>query len=414
MHPSKDIIGTKGQELQDKRIALGITGSVGCLRSVDLARELMRHGAEVFVIMSQEATKLVTPAMFEWATGNPVATELTGKIEHIWLAGEHEESCDLIMVAPATGNSLSKIACGIDDTPVLSTVTSAIGSGIPVMIVPAMHESMYKNPFILENIEKLKNANIEVIEPVREEGKAKIASVDTMVEMVIQKLYKKDLQNLTILVTSGPTIEYIDDIRYITNKSSGKMGFALARDAVRRGAHCILVSGPTKLTPPAECEYVPVETTGEMLETVITQLKEKNVDVFIGAAAVADWKLKKQAQGKLPSSKNFSIELFPTEKIIEKVKKLSPATVLVAFKAEHGLNEKQLIAKSYERLKQVQADYIVANDVSEPDSGFQSDDNKIFVINTKGEVQFKGKDTKNVLAQRILDIVNGGLEDLSH
>ncbi|MCD6329012.1 MAG: bifunctional phosphopantothenoylcysteine decarboxylase/phosphopantothenate--cysteine ligase CoaBC [Candidatus Cloacimonetes bacterium] len=410
MHPSKDIIGTKGQELREKRIALGITGSVGCLRSVDLARELMRHGAEVFVIMSEEATKLVTPAMFEWATGNPVVIELTGKIEHIWLAGEHEESCDLILVAPATGNSLSKIACGIDDTPVLSTVTSAVGSGIPVMIVPAMHESMYKNPFILENIDKLKKANIDVIEPVREEGKAKIASVNTMVEMVIQKLYKKDLQDMTVLVTAGPTIEYIDDIRYITNKSSGKMGFALARDAVRRGAHCVLVSGPTKLTPPAGCEYFPVETTKEMLKVVTTQLKDKNIDIFIGAAAVADWKLKKQSKGKLHSSREFAIELTPTEKIIEKVKKLSPATVLVAFKAEHGLNEKQLTAKSYERLKQVQADYIVANDVSEPDSGFQSDDNKIFVINTKGEVLFKGRDSKHALAQRIFDIVKGALE----
>ena len=338
MHPSKDIIGTKGNGLQGKRIALGITGSVGCLRSVDLARELMRHGAEVFVIMSEEATKLVTPAMFEWATGNPVATELTGKIEHIWLAGEHKESCDLILVAPATGNSLSKIACGIDDTPVLSTVTSAIGSGIPVMTVPAMHESMYKNPFILENIEKLRKANIDVIEPVREEGKAKIASVHTMVEMVINNLYKKDLQDMTVLVTAGPTIEYIDDIRYITNKSSGKMGFAFAKDAVRRGAHCILVSGPTKLVPPAGCEFIPVETTEEMLGAVTTQLKMKNVDVFISAAAVADWKLKKKTEGKLPSSKDFSIELTPTEKIIEKVKKLSPATVLVAFKAEHGLN----------------------------------------------------------------------------
>ena len=411
MHPSKDIIGTKGQELRDRRIALCITGSVGCLRSVDLARGLMRHGAEVFVVMSQEATKLVTTVMLEWATGNPVATELTGKIEHIWLAGEHEESCDLVLVAPATGNSLSKIACGIDDTPVLSTVTSAIGSDIPVMIVPAMHESMYKNPFIIENIEKLKNAGIDVIEPVREEGKAKIASVDTMVEMVIQKLFTKDMQDMTVLVTAGPTIEYIDDIRYITNKSSGKMGFALAQDAVRRGAHCILVSGPVNLSPPAGCEYIPVETTEDMLNAVTTQLKEKNIDVFVGAAAVADWKMEKKAKGKLPSSKKFSIELSPTEKIIAKVKKLSPATILVAFKAEYGLNEEQLTAKSYERLQQVNADYIVANDVSKANSGFQSDENKIFVINTKGEILFKGKDSKTTLAKRILDIVRSGFEN---
>ena len=407
MHPSKDIIGTKGQELQDRRIALCITGSVGCLRSVDLARGLMRHGAEVFVVMSREAAKLVTPAMLEWATGNPVVTELTGKVEHIWLAGEHKESCDLVLVAPATGNSLSKIACGIDDTPVLSTVTSAIGSSIPVMIVPAMHETMYKNPFIIENIEKLKKAGIDVIEPVHEEGKAKIATVDTVIEMVIQKLYAKDLQDITVIITAGPTIEYIDDIRYITNKSSGKMGFALAQNAVRRGAHCILVSGPTNLTPPEGCEYISVETTEDMLNTVTTQLKEKNVDVFIGAAAVADWKMKRKAKGKLPSSQKFSIELSPTEKIIEKVKKHSPATVLVSFKAEYGLNEEQLTAKSYERLQQVNADYIVANDVSEANSGFQSDENKIFVINTKGEILFKEKDSKIALAQRILDIVKG-------
>ncbi len=409
MHPSKDIIGTKGQELQDRRIALCITGSVGCLRSVELARGLMRHGAEVFVVMSEEATKLVTPTMLEWATGNPVVTELTGKIEHIWLAGEHEDSCDLVLVAPATGNSLSKIACGIDDTPVLSTVTSAIGSGIPVMIVPAMHESMYKNPFIIENIEKLKKTGIDFIDPVREEGKAKIASVDTMVEMVIQKLYAKDMLDMTVLVTAGPTIEYIDDIRYITNKSSGKMGFALVQNAVRRGAHCILVSGPVNLTPPEGCEYIPVETTEDMKHAVTTQLKEKNIDVFIAAAAVADWKIERKAKGKLTSSRKFSIELSPTDKIIEKVKKLSPATVLIAFKAEYGLNEEQLTAKSYERLQQVHADYIVANDVSEENFGFQSNENKIFMINTKGEVQFKGRDTKHALAQRILDIVKSTL-----
>lgn len=405
MHPSKDIIFSKGKELEGKKIALCVTGSVGCLRSIDICRELMRYGADVYVVMTESAVKLISPDMFEWATGNPVVTELTGKIEHIALAGSHKERCDLILVAPATGNTISKIAAGIDDTPVLSVVTSALGSDIPVMIVPAMHESMYRNLFIKENLEKIKSSNIELIAPKIEEGKAKIACVDEVVETVISKLYIKDAKDLNFLITAGPTIEYIDDIRFITNKSSGKMGVQIAKEVLRRGGNLNLVHGPLDITPPLNDNIIPIETSEEMHNKVTQILKNKKIDIFIGAAAVSDWTINKRYPGKIPSSEELKLNLIPSPKIIEKVKKLSPNTYLVIFKAEYDLTEEELFKKSFDRLKAVNGNLVVANDVSKKDTGFRSDINDVVIIDRKGNMKYKGKEKKSYIGKKLIDII---------
>lgn len=243
-HPSKDIIGTRGNELKGKRIVLCITGSVAAIESLKIARSLMRHGAEVFTVMSPMSQKIIHPYLMEWATGNVVTTELTGKTEHIGLAGDHPEKADLILVAPATANTISKIACGIDDTSVTSVISTAFGARIPMIIVPAMHASMYRHPILIENIKKLQTLGLEFIGPIVTEGKAKIARTRDIIDTVIRELtIQQDFSGLKLLITAGPTVEHIDPIRIMTNRSSGKMGVALAEEALSRGAEVTLVYG---------------------------------------------------------------------------------------------------------------------------------------------------------------------------
>ncbi|MFB0509829.1 MAG: flavoprotein [bacterium] len=185
-HPSEDLIGTKGEELKNKKIVMCITGSVAAIKSPEIARELIRHGAQVFPVMTKMGQRIIHPDLMEWATGNPVILELTGKTEHVELGSQ----ADLILVAPATANTISKIACGIDDTPVTSVVTVAFGNKIPIIIVPAMHESMYKHPILVQNIEKLRSLGCQFIGPEIEEGKAKISPVEKIVKTVISKFAK--------------------------------------------------------------------------------------------------------------------------------------------------------------------------------------------------------------------------------
>jgi len=191
VHPSKNIVQTKGRELKDKRIVLCITGSVAAVECPKIARTLMRYGAEVFSVMSPMSQRIIHPYLMEWATGNTVVKELTGKIEHVALVGECPEKADLVLVAPATANTISKIACGIDDTPVTSVVSTAFGSKTPIIVVPAMHESMYNHPILTENIKKLKEFGIGFVGPRIEEGKAKIAETEEIVNAVLRKLVVK-------------------------------------------------------------------------------------------------------------------------------------------------------------------------------------------------------------------------------
>ena len=233
-HTSKEIIGTRGSELNGRKIVLCMTGSVAAIKSPEIARELMRHGAEVYTVMSEMAQKIVHPYMMEWSTGNPVVTKLTGETEHVTLGGEHPDRADLILVAPSTANTIGKAAAAIDDTPVTTLLTTAIGAGIPIIIAPAMHASMYRHPIVMENVEKLRSIGVEVLMPRFEEEKAKIPNTVEIVEAVISKLTKsKDYKGLRVLVTAGPTREYLDGFRFITNPSSGKMGGAVAREALR-------------------------------------------------------------------------------------------------------------------------------------------------------------------------------------
>jgi phosphopantothenoylcysteine decarboxylase/phosphopantothenate--cysteine ligase len=409
VHPSKDIVGTKGKELKDKHIVLCITGSVAAVQCSEIARTLMRHGAEVFTVMSPMAQKIIHPYLMEWATGNAVVTELTGKIEHVTLVGEHSEKADLVLVAPATANTISKIACGIDDTTVTSVVSTAFGSNTPIIIVPAMHQSMYNHLTLTENINKLKTLGIEFVGPRIEEGKAKIAETREIANAVMHKLgVKQDFSGLRVLVTAGPTVEYIDPIRVITNRSSGKMGVAIVEEALDRGAEVTLVYGLGRATPPSETRVISVETTEQMREAVVSELKPKKYDVVIAVAAAADWTIKKQFSHKFSTHKLHSLDLKlkPTKKIIDHVKKVSPKTFLVAFRAEYKLSKKELIESAYTRLLESNADLIVVNDVGKKGAGFETETNEIFIVDKKKKTIHVPLAPKREIAAKILDVVN--------
>jgi len=407
IHPSKDIIGTKGEELKGKKIALCITSSVAASECPKIARELMRHGAEVYTIMSQKAREIIHPNLMEWATGNPVVTELTGKIEHIALAGMHENKVDLILVCPSTANTISKIACGIDDTPVTTVVSTAFGSKIPIIIVPAMHESLYDHPIVSENIKKLESLGVEFINPRIEEGKAKIASLDDIVEAVIRRSSIKSMRGIKMLVTAGPTLEYIDPVRIITNKSSGKMGVAIANEALRRGAEVTLIYGHGIASPPRGARVISVETTEEICNEVISELKAKDYDVLIATSAVTDFGPEKKYDYKLPSREihELTIKLKPLPKIIDKVKELSPKTYLVAFKADFRLSDEKLIDSAYELLKASNSNLVVANDVSRKGSGFRVDTNEVFIVDRARNVIHIPLSSKQSIASKLLDTI---------
>ncbi|MFW9830422.1 MAG: bifunctional phosphopantothenoylcysteine decarboxylase/phosphopantothenate--cysteine ligase CoaBC, partial [Candidatus Thorarchaeota archaeon] len=301
---------------------------------------------------------------------------------------------------------------GIDDTPVTSTVTTAFGSGIPLMIVPAMHVSMFNHPILQENIKKLEDRGVKFIGPRLEEGKAKIASVSEIIENVLQKLgTNQDLAKKHILITAGPTLEYIDPGRRSTSKSSGRMGVEIARAAYERGATVTLVYGHGSATPPIGIKLISVETTQEMHDTVIRELESKKIDVVVAAAAVADWTPTRPRREKVPTEKtpSLTVTFKPTPKIVDAIKKIQQTVFLVLFKAEHKVSDKKLVTRAYQRLTQAKADLIVANDVGRPGVGFGTKTNELFVIDNEKRILHIPKTTKSKAAHLLLDIIVKGL-----
>ncbi len=410
-HTSKQIIGSKGSKLEGRRIVLCITGSVAAARSPEIARELMRQGAEVFAVMTPMAQKIIHPYLMEWATGNPVITELTGQIEHVTYAGEHADRADLILVAPSTTNTIGKAAAAIDDTPVTTVLTTAIGAGIPIIIAPAMHGSMYKHSVVLENINRLRSIGVEVLMPRFEEEKAKIPNTVDIVNAVIDKLTKnRDLEGWRILITAGPTRAYLDAFRYITNPSSGRMGIAIAEEALKRGAHVTLVYGPGTTEPPAGVEVIKVETTEEMLEATVSVLRKKKHHAVILAAAASDYGPVDREMVKTPSGRErWSLELKPLPKIVEHVKNVDPNTFLVGFKAEFNVSDDALIDRAHERLKKTGMDLVVANDVSRDGAGFGTITNEVFIIDRERNVLHIPISGKDEIAERLVTMIRQNL-----
>ncbi|MBN2440010.1 MAG: bifunctional phosphopantothenoylcysteine decarboxylase/phosphopantothenate--cysteine ligase CoaBC [Spirochaetales bacterium] len=407
-HPSKDITGTSGSTLADKKIVLGVTGSVAAVRSADIARLLMRFGAEIFPVMSKAAAGIINPELLYWATGHKPVTELTGLIEHVTLCGNVENKADLLLIAPTTANTIGKIACGIDDTPITTFATTAIGEGIPVLIVPAMHESMYKHPIVLKNIELLKEHGIHVMLPALSEGKAKIPQVRDIYARVLEILYSnKKLQGKKILINAGRTVEYIDPIRVLSNNSTGKMGMAIAKNAAHMGAEVTVVYGKGTASRPSGCRIIDVETAVQMNDAIARELQSHNYDCVILSAAVADWRPKEKAHEKISthSESELILKLVPNPKILDTIKKASPHSFVVAFRALYALPYEELIDNAYKRMLQAHADLIAVNDVSKTNTGFESDTNELFVVNRKKEVHKIEMALKQEVAKKLLDII---------
>lgn len=402
-HPSKDIIGTDGDELRGKRVVLGVTGSVSAYKAPDIARALMRHGADVHAVMTPGARKIVHENLLEWATGNPVVTELTGRVEHVMFTTGSEKA-DLLLIAPATANTIGKIAAGIDDTPVTSYVSSALGAGIPIVIAPAMHDTMLPHPIIEENLKKLQKVGISFVSPTVEEGKAKLAPPEAILEGVVSRLAKKDLAGMRVLITGGPTVEPIDPVRVLTNRSSGKMATALAAACLRRGAEVVLIYGPGSSEPPVEARLVKVGTSKDMLDAVEAELKKRKFDMIIAAAAASDYVPVKFNHDKLDSRRErLTLDLRRSPKIIERVKRLAPSAFLLIFKAEHSVTDAELLRRASRRGQEVAADLVVANDVGRPGVGFGSEENEVVIVDSRGRSHTLPKARKSTLADRILD-----------
>lgn len=407
-HPSKGIIGSDGNELVGKKIVLCITGSVAAYRAIDVARLLMRHGADVHAVMSQStASTLLHADMMEWATGNPVVTKLTGKLEHVALA-DYDMS-DLIIVYPCTANTIGKAASGIDDTPVTSVLSVALGSKIPVIIAPAMHEAMYGNEFIQQNVERLKK-RATFVEPTIEECKAKVAEPEDVLIAALAVLGRAGpLAGRKILVTAGSTAEQIDPIRVITNASSGKMGTAIAREAENMGAQVTLVYGYGTQTPAAS-KVIRVGTGDEMRDAVTTELKN-GYDAVIMAAAVADFKPSASSSKKLDTrTGGMKLSLVPTKKIVDEVKKVDGEVFLVAFKADHGLSDSALSDKAFKKLKECRADLVVANDLGRQGSAAGSDSAEVLIVDGKKKIEHIPVSSKQKVARRLLEIVSQKLK----
>ncbi|NOJ27805.1 MAG: bifunctional phosphopantothenoylcysteine decarboxylase/phosphopantothenate--cysteine ligase CoaBC [Nitrososphaera sp.] len=402
-HPSKEITGSDGKELEGKKIVLCITGSVAAYRAIDLARLLMRHGADVHAVMTQSTSEILLHSeMMKWATGNDVVTKLTGELEHIRLA-DYDMS-DLVIVYPCTANTISKAASGIDDTPVTSVLSVAIGSKIPLIIAPAMHAAMYENQFIIKNIEALKEQGILFIEPNIEEGKAKVAEPESVLEAAISATSGL-LDGKKILVTAGSTVEYIDPIRVITNLSSGKMGIAIARQAINMGASVTLVYGHGTENPQG-IKTIKAMTGQEMRDAVVSEMKN-NYDVVFMAAAVSDYAPEEKSDKKIDTRKGkLELSLVSTKKIIDEIKQVSKDTFLVAFKADYGVLESTLVDKAYVKIKESGADLIVANDLGLEGSKAGSDNNQVLIIDGKKNIIRVPLASKTAVARKILQVVS--------
>ncbi|PKG33026.1 bifunctional phosphopantothenoylcysteine decarboxylase/phosphopantothenate--cysteine ligase CoaBC [Methanoregula sp.] len=319
---------TTVQTLAGKEIVLAVTGSIAAVECVRLIHALRRKGASVQVVMSGAAAGIVSPDALTYACGRPAITRISGMVEHVTFCGDGG-SAGLLVIAPCTANTISKIACAIDDTPVTTFATTAIGSGMPVIIVPAMHHSMFRHPGLTENIERLERWGIRILSPRIEEGKAKIADIDEIVLEAERAVMGKPLAGKRVLITSGPCREKVDDVRILTTRSSGMMGKELALQAFRLGADVTIVHGDT-----IPCvTNINAASAGEMRDAVMNELAIRGgTDIYISAAAISDF-APQQTQGKIRSGKPATIPLTPLPKLLDEVmQEYSPFTV--AFKIE--------------------------------------------------------------------------------
>jgi phosphopantothenoylcysteine decarboxylase/phosphopantothenate--cysteine ligase len=367
VHPSRAIHGRTTRLLDGKRIVFGISGSIAAVEVPRIIRELIRHGADIRAVMSPEATRIITPEAVEFASGHPPVLQLSGNVEHVTLLGPGEGRADLLLIAPATANTLSKIAHGIDDTPVTSCASIALGGGVPILVAPAMHSHMGMNPAVRENVDRLRSWGVGVIQGASAEGEEKIASPDEVAAAVLHRLADGPWAGKTVVVIGGASRERIDAVRSVTNESSGGMSVALASQAFFRGARVELWAGAMQVTPPAWIPVVHWQGVEDLLSIARARRAElgQSMAVFV-PAALSDFTLEPRA-GKIASREHpvLTLSLRRSPKVLPILRELSPPpTRLIGFKLETTETASDL-EREGERLRvETGADWVVANHVS--------------------------------------------------
>ncbi|MBS5926059.1 MAG: bifunctional phosphopantothenoylcysteine decarboxylase/phosphopantothenate--cysteine ligase CoaBC [Clostridium sp.] len=394
--------------MENKRcVVLGVTGGIAVYKALDVISALRKKDVDVRVIMTKSATEFVTPLTFQSMSQNIVTTDMFAEpkaweIQHISLA----KRADVFLVAPATANIIGKVANGIADDMLSTTI---MATRAKVVFAPAMNTNMYTNPIVQENIAKLKKLGYEFIEPASgrlacgDEGKGKLAPASDIVEKVLSELYdKKDLIGKKVLVTAGPTRANIDPVRFISNRSTGKMGYAIAEEARDRGAEVVLVSGPTNEAAPYGINVIEINTNEEMRNEVLKHFETS--DIVIKSAAVADYKAKEYSENKIKKgSGNLEIILTRDNDILKELGEKKSGQILVGFAAE----SQNVVENAKGKLIKKNLDYIVANDITSKDSGFASNDNRVTIVTREGQELSLEKMSKREVARNLFDIIGG-------
>ena len=390
--------------LKGRKILLGVTGGIAVYKALELTRLLALAEAQVRVIMTQSAMEFVRPLSFQVLSGQPVCTNLfdldtESRIGHIQVATE----VDVAVIAPATANIIGKLAHGIADD---YLTTALLACTAPKIICPAMNVNMYQSQVVQENLAKLRGWGFYQVGPESGDlacgvqGLGRLAPVDEILERIGQVSTRQTLQGKKVLVTAGPTRELLDPVRHLTNPSSGKMGYALARAAKWRGAEVTLVSGPSFLAPPQGISLVRVTTAQEMYKTVTEQFTQ--MDAVVMAAAVSDYRPKKRAEAKIKKIKaSESLELEKTEDILLRLGELKQGQILVGFAAE----TEDLLENAKAKLRQKKLDFIVANDLTAANAGFESDTNEVTIVWPGDKVENLSQKSKDAIAMEIWDRV---------
>ena len=395
-----------------KTVVLGVASGIAAYKSLDLINLLKKEGVDVHVIMTDKARQMVSVNDFEKTTGHKIYTDLfekgfeykkilqTRRVEHIDLA----DKADVFVIAPATANVIAKIAYGLADDFLTTTV---LATQAPVIICASMNVHMWENPVTQQNVERLRAMGYQIVEPEEGalacgyEGKGRLANIEAIRDEIMKVLKRSNsLKDQRVMVTAGGTIEHIDDVRFITNKSSGKMGVALVEECYLRGADVLLLRANSSVKSRYHMQEKTFDTADELYDLIKKYVKD--FDICYHTAAVSDFTVKK-VKGKISSKKAHSLQLTPSKKICDEIKKLNPKIKLVAFKAELGKSDSELIKIAKEKLKECGADAVVANEVGKPDRGFQSDDNEVIIVSRNGQHQKVPLAPKREVAKEIVD-----------
>lgn len=388
-----------------KTVVIGVCGGIAVYKALDVISRLKKKNINVHVIMTKSATEFVAPLSFQSLSQNMVITDMFAEpkaweIQHISLA----KKADLMAVIPATANIIGKVACGIADDMLSTTI---MATKAPVVFAPAMNTNMYTNPIVQENITKLKKLGYDFIAPASgrlacgDVGDGKLADTDDIVEIILGKLNeKKDLVGKNVLVTAGPTISPIDPVRYVTNGSSGKMGYAIAKEARDRGAKVTLISGPTDLKNPVGIETIKIRTNSEMYNAVMSKFEKS--DIVVKSAAVADYKIKEYSSEKIKKgSGDLILEFTRDNDILKSLGEIKKDQLLVGFAAESH----NLIENAKGKITKKNLDYIVANNITDSEAGFAKDTNKVTIINKDGSLISLDTMEKREVAKKLFDII---------